>query len=94
MSYTRKHEKENVKSFGEVFTPEELCRKMINMIPLEKLLDNNLKILDPAVGSGNFLDTIIKIRMEHGMSREEAKKNLYGCDIQQRLIDECKERFK
>ena len=40
---------------GEVFTPMELCAKMVSEIPESTLRDETSTFLDPAAGSGNFL---------------------------------------
>ena len=40
---------------GEVFTPLELCVKMINDIPLDVRHHPNSTFLDPAAGNGNFI---------------------------------------
>ena len=39
---------------GEVFTPLELCVKMINDIPLDVRQNRNYTFLAPAEGNGNF----------------------------------------
>lgn len=40
---------------GEVFTPLELCDRMIDEISEEKLKNPNSVFLDPTAGNGNFL---------------------------------------
>ena len=40
---------------GEIFTPLELCVKMINDIPLDVRQNPNSTFLDPAAGNGNFI---------------------------------------
>ena len=40
---------------GEVFTPMELCHKMVSEIPESTLKDPSSTFLDPSAGSGNFL---------------------------------------
>ena len=40
---------------GEVFTPLELCVKMIKDIPLDVRQNPNSTFLDPAAGNGNFI---------------------------------------
>ena len=53
--------KERVKQTGEVFTPIDLCVKMIKQIPEEKLRDPNATFLDNSCGDGNFLVALLKI---------------------------------
>ncbi len=65
-----------------------------------KILDD-IRILDPAVGDGVFLiecgEHLCSLRKALGDYREEheirndiAKRNLYGVDIQQHVVDKCK----
>ena len=40
---------------GEVFTPLELCDRMIDEIPKENLKNSESTFIDPSAGNGNFL---------------------------------------
>ena len=46
---------ERIDETGEVFTPMELCREMVNELPLDKLQDPKSTFLDNSAGHGNFL---------------------------------------
>jgi hypothetical protein len=46
---------ERIKVTQEVFTPIEVCRKMVESLPEEKLKDPNSIFLDNSAGSGNFM---------------------------------------
>ena len=46
---------DRIKETGEVFTPPELCAKMVSEIPLSVLQNKNSTFLDNSAGSGNFL---------------------------------------
>ena len=46
---------ERINQTGEVFTPMELCVKMVNDIPLEIRKNPNSTFIDNASGNGNFL---------------------------------------
>ena len=46
---------ERIKVTQEVFTPIEVCRKMVESLPEEKLKDSNSIFLDNSAGSGNFM---------------------------------------
>ncbi len=45
---------ERIDQTGEVFTPMELCRQMVNELPLDKLQDPKSTFLDNSAGHGNF----------------------------------------
>jgi len=46
---------ERISETQEVFTPPEICREMIERIPLETRKNPESKFLDNSAGSGNFL---------------------------------------
>lgn len=61
---------ERIDETGEVFTPEWLCKEMIETIPLEDRMNPDSKFLDNSAGSGNFLvalrDELVKYHnVEH-----------------------------
>jgi hypothetical protein len=46
---------ERIYDTQELFTPMELCREMVNELPLDKLQDPNSTFLDNSAGHGNFI---------------------------------------
>jgi hypothetical protein len=66
-------------ALGEYFTPDWLCEKIIDELPIEK----NSFILDPACGSGSFLRAAIAhLRANHPrMTAEELSAQISGIDI-------------
>ena len=44
-----------IKETQEVFTPMELCTKMVRKIPMDELQDPNSTFLDSSAGNGNFI---------------------------------------
>lgn len=56
---------------GQYFTREEIVRRVINLVLEFKKYNKDIKILEPAFGSGNF----IRILKEKGF------KNIEGCEI-------------
>ena len=46
---------ERINSTGEVFTPLELCNKIISHISEETLKNSKSTFIDPSAGNGNFL---------------------------------------
>ena len=71
---------ERIDVTGEVFTPLELCTKMVNEIPLEKLKNPNSTFIDPSAGNGNFI-IALRDRLKEYHSEEHILNNmLYGVE--------------
>jgi len=84
------------KELGEVFTPPELVNTLLELdkLPQEELLNPDKTIGDiTGCGNGNFLVEVLRRRMEAGISHKDALQTLYGVDIMQDNIDECKQRL-
>jgi len=80
-----KDEKKNrSKETGEIFTPKELVNYMLDLI--EYKWDKSKTFLDPTCGNGNILVEIAK--------RGEDPKNIFGVDLFEDNIIECKNRLK
>ena len=99
--------KERVQKFGEVFTPENIVKDMIDIIPLEEtdLKELHKTWLEPACGTGNFLVEILYRKLalaeKLGTSKENLERNLfislariYGIDIQEDNVKESRLRLK
>ncbi|MBO5387965.1 MAG: N-6 DNA methylase [Lachnospiraceae bacterium] len=99
--------KERVQKFGEVFTPENIVKDMIDIIPLEEtdLKELHKTWLEPACGTGNFLVEILYRKLalaeKLGVSKENLERNLfislariYGIDIQEDNVKESRLRLK
>lgn len=84
---------QRVKHFGEVFTPAELVKEMLDMVPETVWRDEAKTFIDPACGNGNFLVEIFLKRLHSGISPQNAAKTLYGIDIMEDNIKEAKERI-
>ena len=86
--------------YGEVFTPDWLVKKMCDLLELEnkdafEVL--TMTFLDPAVGTGNFPAEILRRKLkicEIPFDGAVAISTLYGIDIQEDNILECRERLK
>lgn len=46
---------ERIDQTGEVFTPLELCREMVNELPIDILKNPKSTFLDNSAGNGNFI---------------------------------------
>lgn len=79
----------------EVFTPMELCLRMVRDISEEKLQNPNTAYLDNSCGDGNFLVALFTVLTEdyghdpsHVLNRQ-----LYGVDIMEDNVKEAKKRL-
>jgi predicted RNA methylase len=69
-------------SKGEVFTPIQLVREMLDKIPLSVWENPESKFLDPCMGKGTFLIEIInRLVYIYGYSKEDAISRVYGYDV-------------
>lgn len=82
-----------VKRFGEVYTPPELIKNILDNIPQSMWSDKDSTVIDPACGSGNFLIEVLERKCDSGISPESALENVYGVDILQDNIDQTKDRM-
>jgi len=81
----------DTKKFGEVLTPMELVKEMVQTIPEDFWNNLNAKVLDPANGNGNFLLMSIYrfmfglkdiIPNEEERFRWIVEKMIYACELQ------------
>jgi type I restriction-modification system DNA methylase subunit len=82
-----------VKATGEVFTPTDLVREMLEQIPLTKFQDTDKTFLDNSCGDGQFLGEVLIRKMENGSTFEQALSTVYGVDMMQDNVDLCRERL-
>lgn len=97
--------KSRVRDRGEVFTAE---REVNNILALTQATSNRYwRFLEPACGNGNFLEAILRQRLEHlkqdriewhAKNREfsvlKVLSTIYGVDIAEDNITECKKRLR
>ena len=86
-------DKLRVKATGEVFTPTELVREMLEQIPVEQFTDPAKTFLDNSCGDGQFLGEVLIRKMENGSTFEEALSTIYGVDLMQDNVDLCRDRL-
>jgi type I restriction-modification system DNA methylase subunit len=82
-----------VKSTGEVFTPTELVREVLENMDIEKFKDPAKTFLDPSCGDGQFLGEVLIRKMENGSTFEQALSTTYGVDLMQDNVDLCRKRL-
>ena len=75
-------------SKGEVFTPEELVKKMLDKIPTSVWENPTSTFLDPCMGKGTFLiDILRRLTTIYGYSVEDAMSRIYGYDVRVKYIN-------
>jgi hypothetical protein len=82
-----------VKATGEVFTPTDLVREVLEQIPLAQFQDPAKTFLDNSCGDGQFLGEVLIRKMEHGSTFEQALSTTYGVDLMIDNVDLCRERL-
>jgi hypothetical protein len=81
-----------VKSTGEVFTPTPLVQEMLDQLPSDVFTDPSKTFLDNSCGDGQFLGEVLIRKMENGSTFEQALSTVYGVDLMQDNVDECRRR--
>lgn len=82
-----------VKATGEVFTPTPLVESMLDKIDISLFTEPDKNFLDPSVGDGQFLASVLYRKMENGSTFEQALSTVYGVDLMQDNVDLCRERL-
>jgi len=81
-----------VKFLGEVFTPQVLVIIILDSFPQAEFTSNQ-RFLDPACGNGNFLVEVVRRKKELGISDSKNASTIYGVDIMEDNVLECKKRI-
>lgn len=75
-------------SKGEVFTPEELVKDMLDKIPTSVWENPTSTFLDPCMGKGTFLiDILRRLTTIYGYSKEDAMSRIYGYDVRVKYVN-------
>ena len=78
-------------SNGEVFTPSELVREILDNIPSDVWENPESKFLDPCMGKGTFLTEIVRRLVNiYGYSKEDAVSRVYGYDTWVKYVNRSK----
>lgn len=85
---------ERKKSLGEVFTPPELVKEMLDQLPPEVWTDTTKTFLDNSCGNGNFLVAVLERLLEKDPDPLNALSRVHGVDIMQDNVDECRQRLR
>ena len=82
-----------VKSSGEVFTPIDLCLKMVKQIPITTLRNPEATFLDNSCGDGNFLVALLKVLSKYHDREYVLNNMIYGVDLMPDNVAEAKLRL-
>lgn len=82
-----------VKQTAEVFTPMDLCLRMVREIPESKLKDPDAKFLDNSCGDGNFLVALFKVLSKYHDEQHVLNEMIYGVDLMPDNVAEAKRRL-
>ena len=85
--------KKRVKDFAEVYTPNWLVK---DMVALTDAAMPSVTVLEPACGNGNFLAEILTQKLSNCRSEHDAitsVSSLYGIDVQEDNVSECRQRL-
>jgi hypothetical protein len=94
MTYEREHTQEAIKQRGEVFTPPELVRDMLDKLPIGVFKDPQKTFLDNSCGNGAFLFAVMQRKIQNGpMSHKTALRTIYGVEIDPKNAGECRKRL-
>ena len=84
---------ERVKKTGEIFTPTWLVIDILKKSDLDTFGPGKT-VIDPACGDGQLLVPVKWLKvLHHGMTEEEALKDIYGVDLMRDNTDLCKKRL-
>ena len=84
------------KETAECFTPSALVQEMLSKLgkySKKSYTDPCFTYCDPACGNGNILVEVLKMKLSHKHDPDQALSTLYGCDIKQDNIRECRLRL-
>lgn len=90
-------DKLRIKQTAEIFTPTLLVQEMLDKLEEQDpmlFLDHNKVFLDNSCGDGQFLSEIVIRKIERsGCSLEQALSTIYGVELMDDNIIECRKRL-
>jgi hypothetical protein len=86
-------ENTRVKANGEVFTPTWLVEEILDEMDQEIFTCPDKTFLDPSVGDGQFLSSVLYRKLQNGINFEQALSTVYGVDLMEDNVELCRERL-
>ena len=101
MTKTKEHEvkkrkargEKRIKLTGEVFTPIDLCVKIVREIPVATLRNPEATFLDNSCGDGNFLVVLLKVLSKYHDREHVLNNMIYGVDLMPDNVATAKQRL-
>jgi hypothetical protein len=84
--------KDRVRELGEVFTPDHIVERMLDLFP-EEAWSSDKYWLEPTCGNGQFVLGVLRRKLAHGHNILDALNTVVGVDIMSDNITECHERI-
>ena len=84
---------ERIDETGEVFTPLEVCIKMVNEIPLQTLKNPDSTFIDQSAGNGNFIIALRDNLILYHSEEHILNKMLYAVELMEDNHKEMCERL-
>jgi type I restriction-modification system DNA methylase subunit len=78
---------------GEVFTPTELVQQILDQFPISEFQDPSKTWIDHSCGNGQLLSEILVRKLENGHDFEQALATIYGVEICEENVIQCRERL-
>ena len=78
---------------GEVFSPTELAQQILDQFPDSEFSEPDKTWIDHSCGNGQFLSEILIRKLEHGHDFEQALSTIYGVEICEANVVECRDRL-
>lgn len=82
-----------IKSNGEFFTPTPLVEQILDNMDSKLFVDPEATFLDNSCGDGQFLASVLYRKLINGIDFETALSAVYGVDLMQDNVDECRKRL-
>lgn len=86
-------ERVRVKATGEVFTPTDVARHMLDSMDQTIFTDSTKTVIDNSCGDGQLIGEALIRKVENGIDFETALCTIYGVDLMQDNVELCRERL-
>ena len=91
---TRKSRRKNSEiNSQEFFTPYSIVKRMCDKVSEADWTDPTKLFCEPCFGNGQFVIYIIWNRIQHGIDWKTALETLYGVELMEDNVAECKDRI-